>query len=237
MIYQWVRLVVGRPRRGPSLRHRNSVQSPGVPGARRLRRKPHLVRPPRSARQQARANNYNHNSHSNSPCCSRFHRATAPSLLKHFRDCIKDAPRELYANVLLTAGPADKDSLVVIQICYVGPKAKGVEYLQAISSWDGERCLLNEVNEKSFLNQQDSVAQVLRGKRESFSICEVDGSWKHGRLTPGGWLGHSGEAVVPALCAHHVADRRDYQPDGPGLREHSYRMQYVPLRSIVNLSL
>ncbi|KAI1786326.1 hypothetical protein LXA43DRAFT_975819 [Ganoderma leucocontextum] len=94
----------------------------------------------------------------------RFHRATAPSLIKHFRDCIKDAPRELYANVLLTAGPADKDSLVVIQICYVGPKAKGMEYLQAISSWDGERCLLNEVNEKSFLNQQDSVAQVLRGK-------------------------------------------------------------------------
>ncbi|KAI8971020.1 hypothetical protein BD414DRAFT_561311 [Trametes punicea] len=94
----------------------------------------------------------------------RFHRATAPSLIKHFRDCIKNAPRELYANVLLTAGPADKDSLVVIQMCYVGPKEKGVEYLQAISSWDGERCLLNEVNEKSFLNQQDSVAQVLRGK-------------------------------------------------------------------------
>ncbi|KAL4249591.1 hypothetical protein ABKN59_006146 [Abortiporus biennis] len=94
----------------------------------------------------------------------RFHRATAPSLIKHFRDCIKGAPRELYANVLLTAGPADKDSLIVIQMCYVGPKEKGVEYLQAISSWDGERCLLNEVNEKSFLNQQDSVAQVLRGK-------------------------------------------------------------------------
>ncbi|TCD69583.1 hypothetical protein EIP91_007005 [Steccherinum ochraceum] len=94
----------------------------------------------------------------------RFHRATAPSLIKHFRDCIKGAPRELYANVLLTAGPADKDSLVVIQMCYVGPKEKGMEYLQAISSWDGERCLLNEVNEKSYLNQQDSVAQVLRGK-------------------------------------------------------------------------
>ncbi|KAI0941510.1 hypothetical protein AcW1_003384 [Taiwanofungus camphoratus] len=94
----------------------------------------------------------------------RFHRATAPSLIKHFRDCIKGAPRELYANVLLTAGPADKDSLVVIQMCYVGPKEEGMVYLQAISSWDGERCLLNEVNEKSFLNQQDSVAQVLRGK-------------------------------------------------------------------------
>jgi hypothetical protein len=96
---------------------------------------------------------------------SRFHRATAPSLLRHFRDCVKGAPRELYANVLLTAGPADKDSLVVIQMCYVGPKEQGFEYLQALSSWTGERCLLNEVHEKTFLNQQDSVAQVLRGRR------------------------------------------------------------------------
>ena len=96
---------------------------------------------------------------------SRFHRATAPSLLRHFRDCIKGAPRELYANVLLTAGPADKDSLVVIQMCYIGPKEQGLEYLQALSSWTGERCLLNEVHEKSFLSQQDSVAQVLRGRR------------------------------------------------------------------------
>ena len=51
-------------------------------------------------------------------------------------------------------------------MCYLGPKEEGQEYLNAISSWDGERCLLNEVNEKSFLMQQDSVAQILRGKRE-----------------------------------------------------------------------
>ncbi|KAH6914077.1 hypothetical protein BKA70DRAFT_1260374 [Coprinopsis sp. MPI-PUGE-AT-0042] len=94
----------------------------------------------------------------------RFNKATAPSLIKHFRDCVKGAPRELYANVLLTAGPQGKDSLVVIQMCYVGPREKGQEYLTAISSWTGERCLLNEVDEKSFLHQQDSVAQVLRGK-------------------------------------------------------------------------
>ena len=104
------------------------------------------------------------------PPPSRFHRATAPSLIKHFRDCIKGAPRELYANVLLTAGPADKDSLVVIQMCFVGPRERGMEYLQAISSWDGERCLLNEVNEKSFLKQQDSIAQVLRGKGACFRL-------------------------------------------------------------------
>lgn len=53
----------------------------------------------------------------------------------------------------------------MIQICYVGPKEHGLEYLQALSSWTGERCLLNEVHEKTFLSQQDSVAQVLRGRR------------------------------------------------------------------------
>jgi len=94
----------------------------------------------------------------------RFNKASAASLIKHFRDCIKNAPRELYANLILTAGPAGKDSLVVIQMCYVGAREKGQEFLAALASWDGEKCLLNEVNEKSFLHQQDSVAQVLRGK-------------------------------------------------------------------------
>ena len=53
-------------------------------------------------------------------------------------------------NLLLTAGPADKDSLVVIQLCYLGPRERGQEFMLAISSWDGEKCLLNEVDEKSF---------------------------------------------------------------------------------------
>ena len=96
--------------------------------------------------------------------------------------------------MLLTAGPANKDSLVVIQMCYVGQREKGLEYLQAISSWDGEHCLLNEVNEKSFLNQQDSVAQVLRGRGECLSLCAVScPSWfvDEGRRTGCGcgyWL-------------------------------------------------
>ncbi|KAG7091291.1 hypothetical protein E1B28_010338 [Marasmius oreades] len=94
----------------------------------------------------------------------RFHKSTAPSLIKHFRDCVKGAPRELYANVFLTAGPPGKDSLVVIQMCYVGPKERGQEYALAMASWEGDKCLLNEIHEKSFLHQQDSVAQVLRGK-------------------------------------------------------------------------
>ncbi|VDB91324.1 unnamed protein product [Peniophora sp. CBMAI 1063] len=94
----------------------------------------------------------------------RFHRATAPSLLAHFRDCVKSAPPQLYANALLTAGPADQDSLVVIQMCYNGPAAEGKVFRDALASWDGEACVLMEVGEKVYTRQQESVAQVLRGR-------------------------------------------------------------------------
>jgi len=90
--------------------------------------------------------------------------------MKHFRDCIKAAPRELYANLILTAGPRSSGALVVIQLCYIGTREKGAEYLNAMLSWDGGSCLLSEVHEKSFLNQQDSVAKVLKaaGKFSKF---------------------------------------------------------------------
>ena len=103
--------------------------------------------------------------HVHSLSYSNFHASTAASLIKHFRDCVKGAPPELYANVLLTAGPAGKGSLVVVQLCFVGTQQKGKEIVNAIASWDGEKCRLNEVSEKSFLAQQDSVAQILRGQR------------------------------------------------------------------------
>ena len=101
---------------------------------------------------------------------SGFNRSTAASLIRHFRDCIKNAPNELYANAILTAGPRKSDStvgdekraLVVIQICWLGPKEGGLPFVSAILSWSGGQCLLNEVNEKTFSNQQDSVAKVLK---------------------------------------------------------------------------
>ena len=40
--------------------------------------------------------------------------------------------------------------------------------MQTISSWTGEPCRMNEVSEKRFLDQQDSVAQILRGKGKLF---------------------------------------------------------------------
>jgi hypothetical protein len=73
----------------------------------------------------------------------RFHRATAPGLIRHYRDCIKGAPRELYANVLLTTGPAGQYGLVVLQMCYVGPREKGLEFLQVrVHAGWGRRALI-----------------------------------------------------------------------------------------------
>ena len=206
--------MVGDPRRRSRVRSRNTVQSQSVPRTRRLCRKPLIVRLPPFPPSSPPSSPY-----SPTLLTSRFHRATAPSLIKHFRDCIKNAPRELYANVLLTAGPADKDSLVVIQICYLGPKERGAEYLQAIASWGGERCLLNEVNEKSFLKQQDSIAQVLRGKGKFLTVCAADGPDRMANS------GCSRTPVVPALVAHHDAAGRGDQQDRARVFEHAHRLQ------------
>ena len=52
----------------------------------------------------------------------------------------------------------------MIQMCYNGPVAEGKVFRDALASWDGEPCLLMEVGEKVFTRQQESVAQVLRGR-------------------------------------------------------------------------
>ncbi|KAN0062702.1 hypothetical protein ACQY0O_004897 [Thecaphora frezii] len=90
--------------------------------------------------------------------------ATASSLIRHWRDCLKAGlPNAFYSNLILTAGPSKTSHVIVIQICFLGPKSEGEALVQAISSWSGERTLLKDVEERSFLNQQDGVAQVLKG--------------------------------------------------------------------------
>ena len=121
----------------------------------------------------------------------------------------------------------------MIQMCYVGPKEKGLEFLQAIASWDGERCLLNEVNEKSFLNQQDSVAQILRGKGPSslfpFSTLPSVMAWMLTDPAPPPPSPSSRPPVVPPLLARDVPPGRAHHEDGPRLRRYAHRLQYVPL--------
>lgn len=92
-----------------------------------------------------------------------FDKSTAPSLLRHVRDCVKGASRDLYANIILTAGPRDLDAIIVIQLCYLGSRVEGDMYVQAIASWDGGRCLFQDFSERSFDRQQDAVKEVLKG--------------------------------------------------------------------------
>lgn len=65
--------------------------------------------------------------------------------------------------MILTAGPAHLSGVVVIQLCFVGTQESGAEYFQAISSWEEERCLFKDIRERDFLEQQDSVANILKG--------------------------------------------------------------------------
>lgn len=100
--------------------------------------------------------------------CSPFNPATTPSLLKHWRDCLKMAPRELYTNFTLTAGPSERGHVVVIQFSWCGRKVQeGEAILQTMLSWDGERCLLKDVEVRPYKHQQENVTQILSSKGES----------------------------------------------------------------------
>lgn len=63
----------------------------------------------------------------------------------------------------MTAGPPGAPAIVVIQLCFSGPRSEGEMYVQAISSWDGGRCLFQDFSERSFERQQVAVEDVLKG--------------------------------------------------------------------------
>jgi hypothetical protein len=120
-------------------------------------------------------------------------------------------------------------------MCYVGSREKGQEYLAAILSWDGERCLLNEVDEKSFLHQQDSVAQVLRGKG-TLSFCGLRIS---ADIRPFSFLFSplfSGSSMVHPFRFDNFFAGRYYQRNSHEIRRHSCRLQYVFLPFVFKFS-
>lgn len=91
-------------------------------------------------------------------------------------------------NLILTAGPDPSShvrspllassraqlltrattQVVVIQLCYLGARSVGDQFLQSIMSWEGERCLLKDVETRTFLTQQDSVLKVLSAQGPFF---------------------------------------------------------------------
>ncbi|GAA93536.1 uncharacterized protein L969DRAFT_51479 [Mixia osmundae IAM 14324] len=90
-----------------------------------------------------------------------FSAATAPSLIKHWRDCVKTVPEQVYSNLILSSGPSKGTHVIVVQYCYLGSQSAGEPYVQAMNAWDGEICLLQDSGMVSFVQQQESVAQVL----------------------------------------------------------------------------
>lgn len=101
-------------------------------------------------------------------------------------------------------------------MCFIGNKAKGTPFLQALLSCDVEKVLLNEVAEKSFLNQQNSVAKVLRGEGELLPVSTRDQDKKLKALLPKSWT-----PVVYNVRPHFVADGRDDQRDVHQVPEYS----------------
>ena len=86
--------------------------------------------------------------------------------MRHWRDCCKGAPNELYTSLILTAGPSSTSHVVVILFCWLGDHPSGQSFLRALLSWTGERCILKDVEARTFLDQQDSVVQVLSATRD-----------------------------------------------------------------------
>lgn len=97
-----------------------------------------------------------------------FNAATAPSLLRHWRDCLKASPRELYSNFTLSAGPSASGHVIVIQFSWCGKsQSEGESILQTIMSWQGEQCLMKDVEVRPYAHQQENVSQILSSKENS----------------------------------------------------------------------
>ena len=60
-------------------------------------------------------------------------------------------------------GGSGGGSVVVIQVCWNGLREEGDEWVRALGAWRGETLLFKDVEERSFMQQQDSIANVLRG--------------------------------------------------------------------------
>ena len=99
---------------------------------------------------------------------SPFNPVTTPSLIKHWRDCIKGAPRPLYTNLTLTAGPDSSGHVVILQFSWAGStRSEGETILSALLAWEGERCLLKDVEVRDFAEQQANTSQILASKSDT----------------------------------------------------------------------
>lgn len=124
-------------------------------------------------------------------------------------------------NLILTAGPNPASHVVVIQLCYLGARSVGDQFLQNMMSWEGERCLLKDMETRTFLTQQDSVSQVLSAQRASLPPSVVAEYTDIVSI-------HSWEQVVHPSKPDELVARRVHPQDCRPLQEHSRTKWYVP---------
>lgn len=92
-----------------------------------------------------------------------FDPESTPALLRNIRDVIKGAPRTLYLNIIMTAGPPGSGAIVVVQMCFSGTRSEGEMYVQLVSSCDGGKLIFRDFAERTFERQQVAVEEVLKG--------------------------------------------------------------------------
>ena len=89
---------------------------------------------------------------------------STPALLRHWRDALANAPDETYSNFVLAAGPENSSgSVAIIQVCHMGSHATGMPVIQQLSGFTGEKHHYKEIDEVSYLRQQELVEAVLKG--------------------------------------------------------------------------
>lgn len=89
---------------------------------------------------------------------------TGTQLLKHWRDCLSDAPDELYSNFVLAAGPqSPSGNIAILQVCHLGSRETGMPIIQRMSSFAETKYHFKDCNEISYLRQQELVEGVLKG--------------------------------------------------------------------------
>lgn len=88
-----------------------------------------------------------------------------PRLLRHWRDCLADAPNELYSNFVLAAGPeAPVNSIAILQVCHLGDQETGYSFIQRLSSFAESKPHFSDCKEISYVRQQELVEAVLKGQ-------------------------------------------------------------------------
>lgn len=93
-----------------------------------------------------------------------FDRESGADLIRHWRDIFHDAPKELYSNFVIAAGPqAPSGTVAILQICHLGSHDVGMTYYQRMSAFAGAKYHFKDCDEISYLRQQALVEAVLKG--------------------------------------------------------------------------